>query len=301
MRTQRAVFAAVVLLALLSPLAAQDRLGRIVAIDGYAQIDAFGTGRFIDAEPGDVLYESTVLRTEYESWVRVVVGSHSFEIAPSSTTRVATFASDRRGERGVLGRLIRGIFNSLAPPEDDVADFGGRAAEVQSPGSMGSLFVVDVEPDEEFAAGQEALEDGAFREAVDHFRRIEYPEDGTFSLTEYYVSLSYALLGLGDMDAAVRAAFEYALEEPSPAAVESLPPRLKLLVTIGSFYAGDDDLAKSACAAYLEEIGLAAADPQAIAIRVRLLEESDPEQARELEASARRAQPGADWDGLLGG
>lgn len=281
---------------------AQERVGRIESIDGYAEIDAFGTGRFITAETGDLLYRSTVLRTDYESWLSMDVGGTTYEVAPSSTTRVATFATDRRREAagGLLGRLLRGIVDSLAPPEEDVADFGGRASEAASPDSIGSLFVVDVSPDEEFAAGQQALEAGDYRTAVDHFRRIEYPEDGTFSLIEYYVSLSYSLLGLGDFDAAVGAAFDYVIEEPSPENVALLPERLQLIVAIGAYYAGDDRLADRASSDYVRELGLEQADPQAVAIRIRLLRESDRAQAQELERAARSANPDADWDVLIG-
>jgi len=285
-----------------SPASAQERVGHIASIDGYAEIDAFGTGRFIPAESGDVLYRSSVLRTDYESWLSMEVGKDTYEVAPSSTTRVATFATERRREAGagLFGRLLRGIVDSLAPPEEDVADFGGRASEAESPDSIGSMFIVDVAPDEEFVAGREALETGDYRTAVERFRRIEYPEDGSFSLTEYYVSLSYALLGLGDFDAAIQSAFDYALREPSPENLAFLPARLKLIVAIGAYYAGDDRLADRASADYVRELGLEQADPQATAIRIRLLRESDPAQARELERAARSANPGADWDVLIG-
>jgi hypothetical protein len=302
MRSVRIGAVVLLIAAVLPPVAAQERIGRIISIDGYAQIDAFGTGRFIDAEEGDVLYGSTVVRTEYESWVTTEIGGRSYEIAPSSTTRVSLFASDRRREAGgVLGRLLRGIIDSLAPPEEDVADFGGRASQVESAGSIGSMFIVDVEPDEEFAAGREALEAGDYRTAVDHFRRIEYPEDGTFSLTEFYVSQSYALLGLGDFDAAIRSAFDYTIEEPSPARVDALPARLRLIVAIGAYYGGDDALADAAARSYVQELGLERADAEAIAIQIRLLRKTAAARAGELERAARSARPGVDWDALLRG
>jgi hypothetical protein len=305
MRIRSASRRILVIILLLAPALAfgQQEVGRIVSVDGYAEIDAFGTGRFIVAEAGDVLYESSVLRTEYESWVTTRIADRTYEIAPSSTTRVGAFLSGRRtaASPGLLGRLLRGIVESLAPPEEDVADFGGRAAEIQGPGSMGGMFVVDVEPDEEFALGREALDSGDFRAAVDHFRRIEYPEDGTFSLTEYYVSLSYALMGLGDFDAAVHAAFEYALEDPSVDGIASLPPRLQLLAAIGAYYTGDDELALAASTAYVDELGLDEADARAIAIRIILTREREPSRARQLEREARGQRPDADWNALLGG
>ena len=302
-RTHVFIVALALILVAAIPLASQERVGRIESVDGHAEIDAFGTGRFIAAESGDLLYRSSVLRTDYESWLSMEVGGTVYQVAPSSTTRVATFITERRREAGggLLGRLLRGIVDSLAPPEEDVADFGGRANEAGSPDSIGSMFVVDVAPDEEFAAGSEALEAGDYRTAVDHFRRIEYPEDGTFSLTEYYVSLSYALLGLGDFDAAVRSAFDYAIEEPSPQGVSLLPARLQLIVAIGAYYGGDDLLADRATADYVRELGLEQADAQAVAIRIRLLRESDPAQADELERAARSANPDADWDVLIEG
>lgn len=284
---------------LLLPVSAQEPVGRILSIDGYGEIDAFGTDRFIAAEPGDALYGSTVLRTEYASWMTASIGDQTFEIAPGSTTRVSTFASNRRREAaGLLPRLLRSIIDSLAPPTEDIADFGGRAGPSSSD-SIELVFVTDVDADEEFASGGLALESGDYRSAADHLRRIEFPEDGTFRLVEYYVALGHALVGLGDFDAAIRAAYEYLGEDPSEASAERLPARLRLIVAIGAYYGGDDEIAARASESYVSELGLEAADATAIAIHITLLERTDPQRAAALERTARESRRNVDWDLLL--
>ncbi|MFW5689164.1 MAG: hypothetical protein ACOC1U_06260 [Spirochaetota bacterium] len=280
---------------------AQERVGRIVEIEGFAEIDAFGQGVFITARAGDVLYESTRLRTDYDSWITATIGDSDHQVPPGSVTRVATFMNDRRRGRGVLGRLLRGIVDSLAPPSEEVADFGGRANDAATDDGFAGMFVTDVDVDDEFAAGVEALEAERYRDAVAAFRRIEYPEDGSFLTTDYYVNLTHALLGLGDVDAAMRAAFEYVRSEPGTSAVASLPSRLQLLAGISAYYAGDDAIALRAVTQYIEDAGLEDADPQAVAIRIVLLRDGDRVASRRLEREARAARPEVDWDALLDG
>ena len=84
----RVLAVVVLLLAATVALGAQERVGKIVQIDGYAEIDAFGNDRFIRATVDDVLYNRSVIRTEYEAWVTVEVEGKSFDLAPRSTTRV---------------------------------------------------------------------------------------------------------------------------------------------------------------------------------------------------------------------
>jgi len=301
MRVTRAALLPCLAVVLLLPAFAQESVGRIVSIDGHGEIDAFGTNRFIAAEPGDALYGSTVLRTDYASWMTMSIGEQTFEIAPGSTTRVSTFASDRRRQAaGLLPRLLRSIVDSLAPPKEDRADFGGRARPMPSSESIELLFVTDVDADQEFASGRLALERTDYRSAADHLRRIEFPEDGTFGLVEYYIALGHALLGLGDFDAAMRAAFEYVGEEPSEGSPEALPARLRLIVAIGAYYGGDDELAARASESCVDELGLDKADPVAIAIHVTLVERTDPGRAEILERAVRESRPSVDWDLLLG-
>ena len=296
------VLTVILLITAVAGVTAQSRVGEIVTIEGYAEIDAFGRDRFIKAREGDVLYESSKVRTDYDSWVTAEINGERYQIAPNSTTRISTYVTDRRrGGQGVLGRLLRNIMDSLAPPEEEVADFGGRASDAAQDDGFDSMFVTDVDADEEFAAGHEALAAGDYREAAERFRRIEYPEDGTFELTEYYVGLTHALLGLGDVDAAMGAAFDYALAEPAAGTVTTLPTRLQLLAAISAYYAGEDAIALEATEQYIAELGVAEADPQAVAIRILLLQRTNRTEAQTLEREARSSRPNLDWDTLLEG
>jgi len=299
-RARRLLFAALVMAALAVAAPAQEQVGRITSVDGWAEIDAFGAGQFIEAEEGDALYPDSVLRTDFDTWATILVQGQEFEIAPRSESGVSAFLAQRvRASRpGLIARLIRSIGNSLAPPEEDVADFGGRASEAATADQYGG-FITDVNVNDEFAEGVEALERGDYREAVGHLKRIEYPEEGDFDLEEYYVQLTYALLGLGDFDAALDAAFEYQLVEPSVADVDGLPPRLQMLAGIGAFYAGDDRIAERAAGQYIGAVGLKGADAEVIAIRIRAMRERDRRAADSLERRVRRERSDVDWDSLL--
>lgn len=289
-------------LALLSGvLSAQEAVGVILSIDGYAEIDAFGQGQFIQAREGDRLYEASKIWTDYDSWVTIEIDEATFEVAPNSTSRIETFTSDRRqsGGPGILARLIRGLADALAPPPEVEQSFGtARASEAQTAPS-GGFFLLDVDPDEAFALGQEALEAGDFRGAVEHLRAIELPENGSFPLEEYYVSTTWALMGLGDFDAALQTAFDFNADQPEPRAVPALPPRLKLLVGLSAFYGGDDALARSASLAYLEESGTATVEPEIVAVAIISSRPTDPEGAAALESQVRAQRPEIPWDELL--
>jgi tetratricopeptide (TPR) repeat protein len=173
---------------------------------------------------------------------------------------------------------------------------GGRAAEVEGPGTS---WVFDIDPNEMFEEALHQIDAGRFESAVESFRLIEYPEDGDYEIEEYYVNLTYALMGMGDFHAAMAASFEYALADPDPENVNLLTGRLRLLGGIAAYYAGEDQIAYSSLDAYLEEEPLSSAAAEAISAKYNLLLEMDRDaDAASLLREARRAQPGVDWDAL---
>ena len=182
------------LLCFTSSVFAQDSVGRLSDIEGSVQIDAFGNNRFISAVIGDVLYDSTVLRTDLNSWAIIEIHGDEFKIPPRSLSQIASVSNVKRNSgRGFFGKLIQGIAQSLKPPEEDVADFGGRAAEVGSDDLFDGMFFDDVDVNEEYSTAHEALVRGDYEKAIDHLKLIEYPEDGDFSIEQYYIDLSYSL------------------------------------------------------------------------------------------------------------
>ena len=297
-----AILLACIVVFFVPALGAQQAIGVIDETDNIVQLDAFGTGRFVRALKGDVLYEQSVISTDYESWAFITIDGNPHIIGPNSETPVRSFQSTRkRGIAGFFSRLIRGISDSLAPPdEEEEVLLGGRASNIAE--STGSDWVFDVDLDEQFAIAEAALADSDYATAVDALRLIEYPEDGSFELEDYYVMLAHALMGLGDFHAAMSGAFEYFYADPDPSNVAELPERLQLLAGISAFYAGEDEISRESLRSYIDAVGVADAPAEAIAALVRLLRESgENATADELLDEARAKHPHEDWNLLLQG
>jgi hypothetical protein len=295
------MFAGAFLLLSAMQVAAQSPIGELTEVVNEVDIDAFGSGDFIPARAGEALYESSVIRTGYNSFAYGVVDDAEFTIGPYATTPVASFRSGRqRGSGdGFFSRILRGLTRSLAPPVEEEIVGGGRADQ-QEPAAPGWM-TTQVDPDTLLKNGITHIDDQEWRLAVETLRLIEYPEDlDEYTIEEYYVQLTYALMGLGDFHAAMGAAFEYALAPAEPAEVSLLTTRLQLLAGLSAFYAGEDAVAEASLDAYLSEVPLEAASPEAVAARVRLLStQGATVSANRLLRDARQAQPGTDWDSLL--
>lgn len=280
--------------------AAQTPVGEITSASGFVEIDAFGVGEFVDVRVPEAVYESSVIRTDYESWAYLELDGNEHTIGPSSTTPVSSFVNKRRSNRGdgFFARVLREITRSLSPPEEEAIVAGGRASNQQQ---LGTSWVFDVDPNELFDEGLAAMDASDFEYAVESFRLIEYPSDGDFGIEEYYVNLSYALMGLGDFHAAMSAAFEYLLLQPTPENAAHLTPRLQLLAGVSAFYGGETAIAEAAIAAYLDTVPLEDAAAEAVVLRHALLTEAGRRNdAEALLARAVRAQPGTDWSALTG-
>jgi hypothetical protein len=192
--------------------------------------------------------------------------------------------------------VLRELTRSLVPPEDDVIVAGGRASQVEGDTTA---WVFDIDPNELFEEAMLQLEAGRFESAVESLRLIEYPQDGDFEIEEYYVNLSYALMGMGDFHAGMAASFEYALVEPSPRNVVRLTPRLQLLGGIAAFYSGEDEISHAALDAYLADVPLEMAAAEAIALKYTLLKDAGRTiAANNLMRDATHAQPDVDWAAL---
>ena len=278
---------------------AQSPVGSITRTVLDVEIDAFGTGEFILAVDGEPVYPETVIRTGYDSWAYLKIEGESHTVAPLSVTPVDSFLQARRRSRGrgFFGNLIRELTRSLAPPEEEEIVAGGRASGVEGPSTT---WVFDVDANELYREAQDSLEAEDYESAVETLRLIEFPDEGDFSVENYYVDLSYALMGMGDSHAAMAAGFDYANAEPDPAEAGLLTPRLQLLSGIAAYYAGEDAVANATLEAYLEAVPLTEAVPEAVVARIKLLQaEGANSQAARLQSEARRAQPNVDWAAML--
>jgi tetratricopeptide (TPR) repeat protein len=298
-RHRESAFLFVLLLLPVVVLSAQSPVGSIRDLYLDVEIDAFGSGDFIEAVPGEALYRESVIRTGYESWAYLTVDGESRSVGPLSVTPVDTFLNTRRRGKGegFFSRLLQQLTRSLAPPEEEEIVAGGRAAEVEGPTTS---WVFELDADELYRDALGYLDAGDYDLAVESLRLIDFPDEGDFSIEDYYVNLSYALMGIGDFYAAMEASFAYGRAEPNPSEVGVLTPRLQLLAGLSAFYVGDDRVAASALDAYLERVPLAEAAPDAVVARISLLRNSGaPAQANRLLAEAREAQPDVGWTELL--
>jgi len=297
----RSIALAGVLVVVSAAALAQSPIGSIEELFGFVEIDAFGVGDFVDAVAPEAVYESSVVRTEYESWAYITIDGEDHTVGPNSITPVSTFISDRRRGRsvGFFGRILRELTRSLAPPEDDEIIAGGRAAEIQGPTTS---WVFDVDPNELFEEALHQIDAGRFESAVESLRLIEFPEDGDYKIEEYYVNLVYALMGLGDFHAAMAASFEYSMDEPDPEGVGLLTERLQLLSGISAYYAGEDGIANASLDAYLNDQPLSTAAAEAVSAKYHLLRDQGRNtEAEKLLRDAQNAQPGVDWNAIVNG
>jgi len=263
------------------------------------EIDAFGQDDFVGVRIPEVIYQESIVRTDYESWAHLIIDGEQYTIGPNSETPIASFTNARRRDKspGFFARVLREITRSLSPPEEEDIVAGGRASNVEP---SGTSWVYDVDPNELFNDALDAIDDGDFEYAVESLRLIEYPSEGEFQIEEYYVNLSYALMGMGDFHAAMDSAFEYLMLDPSPDNAKLLPQRLQLLAGISAYYSGEPGVADAALQSYVERAGMEDAAPEAVVIMyLRLREMGRAGEATDLLSRARHAQPAVQWDELV--
>jgi tetratricopeptide (TPR) repeat protein len=284
-------------LCLAAPTHAQVQVGTIETLLGFVEIDAYGTGEFIPARNGEHLFESSVIRTDVDSWADLNVGGRPATIPPLSTVRVSSFIRTRSPSSvGFLGRLIDGIRSFLRPEPESEEEYADRA-ENRADAGPGIQWELDVDPGEAYEKATAAMEVGDYRTAVQELRSIEEPYGNPiFTLEEYYVRLTYALAELGSHEAALQAAFEYLAVEPSPTRVSGLPRSLQLLCALSAFVITEDDIARASVDTYLHETPLSEASPQAVMVKAYFLRlDRRSREAQDLVNDAMRANPDADW------
>ncbi|MBU8912650.1 MAG: hypothetical protein KOO61_01415, partial [Spirochaetales bacterium] len=108
---RRPIFCAIVLAGILvvisSAAVAQTPIGSIGKIFEFVEIDAFGVGDFVEVVVPEAVYETSVVRTDYESWAYITIDGEEHTVGPNSTTPISAFVSDRRRGRseGFFARI----------------------------------------------------------------------------------------------------------------------------------------------------------------------------------------------------
>ncbi|GAG23982.1 unnamed protein product, partial [marine sediment metagenome] len=96
MKVIRAIFICGAFILLIPAAAlADDIVGTITSMEGAVFVDAFGTGEFLRAIPGESLYAKSVVKTEYEGSAAIEMGGVITELAPESTLIIGSLLESR--------------------------------------------------------------------------------------------------------------------------------------------------------------------------------------------------------------
>ena len=164
-------------------LPADSAVGTVSVVEGEVFIDAFATGDFIPAVPGEVLYEESVVKTGYDSRAVLDLDDRMTELPPETTLSVSGLVKSRERKKRfrwlrTIAGAVKAAFETITGGEEEVV-LGGRAADVGSDdGSMG--WIIEDEDEDAFAEALGFIEFGEWAEAVALLREIVDPLPGTF-------------------------------------------------------------------------------------------------------------------------
>ncbi len=192
-----------------------DGVGSIEDIRGQVTIDAFGTGAFISAIDGDVLYEQSVVSAGRTGSAVIVVGGERRPLPAGSTVRIRDVrtVSQRRGLFALarsVGRFVGSIIRSTRDEEEEVA-LGSRASE-SSDDDEGFSWVEEEDEDEQrYLAAREHAGAGEYDLALEKLLEIEYDETDIYTPEDlaFWRGLCYfQLAAFGEAETQLTAALE---------------------------------------------------------------------------------------------
>ena len=163
-----------------APVFGDEEVGKIVAVDGYVVIDAFGTGDFIEAVAGDVLYAASIVQVDFESRAEIEIEGNSRVLPQDTRTSVTSLLEtvQRTRNRSWLSSVAGVIKRAFAPAsqKEEEVTLGGRARQV--PSTSSSVWVLDEEDDEVlYEKAIEFIEAGEYFDALEKLKAIFYPPD----------------------------------------------------------------------------------------------------------------------------
>ena len=232
-------------------------VGTITDIAGSVFVDAFGTGDFIDAIPGETLYAASVVKTGYGGMATIEVDGIITELAPESTLELEKLLETRDRKKrfrwaASVANAVKSIFKSAKSGCEDVV-LGGRAAEVQDD-SFG--WITEDQDKEAFDEAMEYIESGELGGAVALLREIIDPLPGTFLPGEVDYWIGHCQYRLENYPEALLA-HEAALSEIESEPLEpwSLPYYEDALFQFGSssYFVGEYEDAVSAMESLIPE------------------------------------------------
>ena len=218
---------------------AESEEGEILSVTGAVFIDTFGTGDFIAAYEGDVLYRNSILRTERDGVSTLDLNGREFSVAPSSEVKIEQFLTSNQRKRrfkwlSSLVGVFKSVIDSASGKEEEVV-LGGRAAEAPSENNEATWF--EEEDDDELAFGlaQEYIEEASYLDALVELQSIVDPFPGIFLPGELRFWEGYSHYHLENFGEALHS-YTDALDEIASAFIETeiLPFYQTLMFQAGS-------------------------------------------------------------------
>lgn len=214
MRTLRrsVILAAMVLLTFAA--SADSAVGEISSLSGEVTIDAFGTGDYIRAIAGEVLYRQSVVRTGFGGKAVLTIGGRSAVVASESELAIGSLVQsrERRNRFGWLRSLtgtVKSAFDAVTGRQEDVA-LGPRAGNAGDSDQIG--WVVEDENEDAFNEAIRLIGDDDFAGAIALLKEIYDPLPGTFLPGEVSFWIGHCQFQLENYVAALEA-HKTALEE----------------------------------------------------------------------------------------
>ncbi|MAG13009.1 MAG: hypothetical protein CMN78_00245 [Spirochaetales bacterium] len=173
----------------------ETRVGEIQSVEGPVTFDAYATGKFIAAMPGDALFEQSVIKTGFEGRAELLIGGERFTIPPDTEARIETLLESRRKQRkvGWLSSFIKyvGRWVSSSWKEEETAVLGGRASK-----SEASTDFWVTEDDVFLVKARELIAEEDYAEALEMLEAIQFaPEDALPGEVEYLKGHLYYSMG----------------------------------------------------------------------------------------------------------
>ena len=210
----RAVCIAVLLL-LPFAASADSSVGEIAILSGEVAIDAFGTGDFIRAITGDVLYRQSVVRTGPGATAILRVDGETTEVASDSALSIGQLvrSHERVNKFGWLRQLsgaVKSAFDAVTGEKEEVV-LGGRAGNANdNDDEVG--WIVEDENEDAYREALILMAEDDFVEAVSRLKEIFDPLPGIFLPGEIEFWIGYCQYQLENYTAALEA-YEAALQD----------------------------------------------------------------------------------------
>jgi hypothetical protein len=160
------------LLALSAVIFALDSgVGSIASIAGDVKIDAFGTGAFIPAIKGEILYPKSLIRTGASGRAEAAIGGKSTVIGPGTTVKIANLiAQGKKASTSWIGAFTE-VYKNLKTAATGQSDLmlGTRAAEAEAEENE---WVVEEDDADLLEKAQARIDGGGYRDGLALLEKI---------------------------------------------------------------------------------------------------------------------------------